>query len=51
METVINQNGLDMEALKSSRLPLTSGSQIGDSSTAQCAGMLFVKLLLETCII
>ncbi|GAY36042.1 hypothetical protein CUMW_019990, partial [Citrus unshiu] len=38
METVINQNGLDMEALKSSRLPLTSGSQMGDSSTAQCAG-------------
>ncbi|KAJ0092542.1 hypothetical protein Patl1_25559 [Pistacia atlantica] len=38
METVINQNGLDIEALKSSRLPLTSGTQMGDSSTAQCAG-------------
>ncbi|XP_044499967.1 chromatin structure-remodeling complex protein SYD-like isoform X2 [Mangifera indica] len=38
METVINQNGLDIEALKSSRLPMTSGTQMGDSSTAQCAG-------------
>ncbi|CAJ2634407.1 unnamed protein product [Trifolium pratense] len=32
METVINQHGLDIEALKSSRLPLTGGPQIGSSS-------------------
>ncbi|CAK7332873.1 unnamed protein product [Dovyalis caffra] len=38
METVINQHGLDIEALRSSRLPLTSGTQIGDSSTAQYGG-------------
>ncbi|XP_028759801.1 chromatin structure-remodeling complex protein SYD isoform X2 [Neltuma alba] len=31
METVINQHGLDIEALKSSRLPLTGGAQIGSS--------------------
>ena len=29
METVINQHGLDIEALKSSRLPLSGGAQIG----------------------
>ncbi|XP_027331720.1 chromatin structure-remodeling complex protein SYD [Abrus precatorius] len=34
METVINQHGLDIEALKSSRLPLTGGPQIGSSSQA-----------------
>ncbi|TXG73009.1 hypothetical protein EZV62_001588 [Acer yangbiense] len=38
METVINQHGLDIEALRSSRLPLTSGAQMVDSSTAQYAG-------------
>nr|XP_034930331.1 chromatin structure-remodeling complex protein SYD-like isoform X4 [Populus alba] len=38
METVINQHGLDIEALRSSRLPLTSGTQMGDSSTAQYGG-------------
>ncbi|KAI4317659.1 hypothetical protein L6164_025510 [Bauhinia variegata] len=31
METVIKQHGLDIEALKSSRLPLTGGGQIGSS--------------------
>lgn len=30
METVINQHGLDIEALKSSRLPLTGVPQIGN---------------------
>lgn len=34
----MNQNGLDIETLKSSRLPLSSGTQMGDSSAAQCAG-------------
>ncbi|CAL5198820.1 unnamed protein product [Lathyrus oleraceus] len=34
METVINQHGLDIEALKSLRLPLTGGPQIGSSSQA-----------------
>ncbi|XP_050203379.1 chromatin structure-remodeling complex protein SYD isoform X2 [Mercurialis annua] len=32
METVINQHGLDVEALMSSRLPLTGGNQMGDSA-------------------
>ncbi|XP_042516714.1 chromatin structure-remodeling complex protein SYD-like isoform X2 [Macadamia integrifolia] len=32
METVINQNGIDIEALKSSRLPMTGGTQMGDSA-------------------
>ncbi|KAJ1414267.1 SNF2-related, N-terminal domain [Sesbania bispinosa] len=31
METVINQHGLDIEALKSSRLPLAGSAQIGSS--------------------
>ncbi|XP_021808623.1 chromatin structure-remodeling complex protein SYD isoform X1 [Prunus avium] len=31
METVINQHGLDIEALKSSRLPLSGGAQTGSS--------------------
>ncbi|KAE9602017.1 putative DNA helicase chromatin remodeling SNF2 family [Lupinus albus] len=34
METVINQHGLDIEALKASRIPLTGGPQIGSSSQA-----------------
>ncbi|CAI0627012.1 unnamed protein product [Linum tenue] len=38
METVINQNGLDIESLKSQRLPMTGGSQGGDSAGAQYAG-------------
>jgi hypothetical protein len=47
METVINQHGLDIEALRLSRLPLTGGNQIGDSASAQFAGtMLLVKLEL-----
>ncbi|XP_057484084.1 chromatin structure-remodeling complex protein SYD-like isoform X2 [Actinidia eriantha] len=38
METVINQHGLDVEALNSSRLPLTGGTHMGDSSSIQFAG-------------
>lgn len=38
METVINQHGLDIEALMSSRLPLSSGSHVGESARAQPAG-------------
>ncbi|OMO77372.1 Glutamine-Leucine-Glutamine, QLQ [Corchorus olitorius] len=38
METVINRHGLDIEALKSSRLPLTGGSQTVDSTSGQYAG-------------
>ncbi|XP_065631375.1 chromatin structure-remodeling complex protein SYD [Quercus suber] len=38
METVINQHGLDIEALRLSRLPLSGGNQIGDSASAQFAG-------------
>ena len=47
METVINQHGLDIEALRSSRLPLTSGAQMGDSSTAQYAGKCFLVYCRE----
>ncbi|KAL9259463.1 Chromatin structure-remodeling complex protein SYD-like protein, partial [Drosera capensis] len=38
METVINDHGLDFEALKSSRLPTSGGPQIGESSQSQSAG-------------
>ncbi|XP_056173698.1 LOW QUALITY PROTEIN: chromatin structure-remodeling complex protein SYD [Syzygium oleosum] len=38
METVINQHGLDIEALKSSRLPLSGGSQTGESVAPTHAG-------------
>ena len=38
METVINQHGLDIEALMSSRTPMTGGAQAGDSATSQFAG-------------
>ncbi|KAJ7955032.1 chromatin structure-remodeling complex protein SYD-like [Quillaja saponaria] len=37
METVINQNGLDIEALKSSRLPLTGSAHIGSSQAVGVA--------------
>lgn len=45
METVINQHGLDIEALKSSRLPAASGTQAADSATTQFGGnnMIFSK--------
>ncbi|XP_037495642.1 chromatin structure-remodeling complex protein SYD [Jatropha curcas] len=40
METVINQHGLDIEALMSSRLPLTGGTQMGDSAgSSQAVGV------------
>ncbi|XP_057538886.1 chromatin structure-remodeling complex protein SYD-like isoform X2 [Amaranthus tricolor] len=38
METVINQHGLDIEALMSSRLSVSSGSHVGESARAQSAG-------------
>ncbi|KAJ0813828.1 putative DNA helicase chromatin remodeling SNF2 family [Helianthus annuus] len=38
METVINRHGLDIEALVSSRQPMTSGTQAGESSLSQIAG-------------
>lgn len=38
METVINQHGLDIEALKSSRLPLSGGNQAGESIASTHAG-------------
>ncbi|KAI3795254.1 hypothetical protein L1987_37903 [Smallanthus sonchifolius] len=38
METVINRHGLDIDALMSSRQPLTSGTQALESSLSQIAG-------------
>lgn len=38
METVIKQNGLDIEALTSSRLPNVAGTQVGESGPSQGAG-------------
>ncbi|KAL1154798.1 hypothetical protein V6Z11_A09G268200 [Gossypium hirsutum] len=38
METVINQHGLDLEALKSSRLPPTAGPQTLDATSGQYSG-------------
>nr|XP_011462683.1 PREDICTED: chromatin structure-remodeling complex protein SYD isoform X2 [Fragaria vesca subsp. vesca] len=37
METVINQHGLDIEALKSSRIPLSGGAQTGSSQATGVA--------------
>jgi hypothetical protein len=51
METVINQHGLDIEALRSSRLPLTSGTQMGDSSTAQYGGNMILFKLLQSSLV
>ena len=42
METVINQHGLDIEALKSSRLPLSGGAQIGIYVCLRIAERMFV---------
>jgi len=39
METVINQHGLDIEALMSSRIPLGSGSHAGEGARAPAAGI------------
>lgn len=38
METVINQHGLDIEALMSSRVPLSTGSHSAEGARAQAAG-------------
>ncbi|CAL5423886.1 unnamed protein product [Camellia sinensis] len=38
METVINQHSIDMEALNSSRFPLSGVTHMGDSSSTQFAG-------------
>lgn len=47
METVINQHGLDLEALKSSRLPPTAGPQTLDATSGQYSGkLLLIKLQL-----
>lgn len=46
METVINEHGLDIDALKSSRGPLTGGTHMGDSSSAQFAGKYIPTQLL-----
>ncbi|XP_022723174.1 chromatin structure-remodeling complex protein SYD-like isoform X3 [Durio zibethinus] len=49
METVISRHGLDLEALKSSRLPLTGGSQTVDSTSGQYAGkLLSIKIHLAS---
>jgi len=34
MLTVVNQHGIDMDALRSSRIPFAGGPQAGDSSGA-----------------
>ncbi|CAA0833462.1 Chromatin structure-remodeling complex protein SYD, partial [Striga hermonthica] len=38
METVIKEHNLDIESLMSSRLPVASGTQIGDSASSQLGG-------------
>lgn len=45
METVINQHGLDIDALISSRIPLTTGTQVGDSASSQFGGKDTPKLI------
>jgi hypothetical protein len=49
METVINQHGLDIEALRLSHLPLTGGTQMGDSLTAQYGGNVILFILPPFC--
>lgn len=44
----MNQHGIDIEALRSSRLPLASGAQMGDAATVQHAGVLFIIFTLRT---
>ncbi|KAL5712823.1 hypothetical protein ACHQM5_014952 [Ranunculus cassubicifolius] len=39
METVINQNGLDIEVLKMARFPMPAGQQIGDPNSGQLMGV------------
>lgn len=53
METVINQHGIDIEALKSPRLPMAGGTQTGDSATTQFGGNMFsvTLLLIYFCLI
>ena len=52
METVVNQHGLDIEALTSPRLPHAGGSstQMEDSGSAHIAGIfIYLFSLLEFC--
>lgn len=44
MDTVVNQHGLDIEALKSSCLPHAGGTQTEDSGSAHLAGISFSPL-------
>lgn len=45
METVVKQHGLDIEALMSSRLPMSAGVQVGEAASSQVAGkMIFVSI-------
>lgn len=48
METVIKQNGLDIEALMSSRLPLAAGPQAGESGSSHVAGTPKFKLVVQS---
>lgn len=47
METVIKEHNLDIETLMSSRLPMASGTQIGDSASQQLTGTIFIFLQPE----
>lgn len=49
METVINEHGIDVDSLKSSRGPLTGGTHMGDSSSNQFAGKFFTYPIAITC--
>ncbi|RRT81558.1 hypothetical protein B296_00008556 [Ensete ventricosum] len=48
LETVINQHGLDIEALKSSRLPFAGGAQVGSSGHAKSKDKEAITNLLPT---
>lgn len=47
METVIKEHSLDIESLMSSRLPLASGAQIGDSTSQQLAGKILFLFTIK----
>lgn len=45
METVVKQHGLDIEALMSSRLPVSAVAQAGEAASSQVAGRMILVAL------
>lgn len=47
METVIKEHNLDIETLMSSRLPMSAGTQVGETASQQLAGKIFMFFATE----